>query len=912
MNLERYFGAILVVLLSINNFSHAQESEMKVSGYAYDSTGTKPMYDALAYIVRLSDSTLIGFTRTDKDGYFEIKSFDIDTIVLNVMFPRMNKKEFIIVGSEENKDVFIPKIRMEGVANELYLPEVVILAYKDPIYFIGDTLIFVADSFNVKQHAVVEDLLKKLPGVSVSPDGKITVNGTQIDRLFVDGDEFFGDDPNIALKNLDAKAVDKVKIYEQENPLSASGDAENIIDLTLKEDAKDSYFGRSSIATDFSKFHTGEVLFNRFIGDRKISVYGIGSTTPKSQFTRQEIEMYGLDNEINHTFGDDGSISIDVREPNASGGFPKTLSTGVYYTDRIGKKKNGKITANYSFNIFELETYASSKSQYFLKDSTYLSIDSLNSKYSNLVHRINLKYEQKIDSTKLLINRSFFTYNQNRSFNDVSSLYIDQSNVDLLSTSFNNNRIADSWEFKNIFFMSFQFKKPNRLFTIQENFIMGNLSGEMNLYNSNLYFTQNFLNDTLDQDKTLFKQSVENRLRLRWFEPIGFIKLKLTFDGRVENSKNSNMSYDRLSQNQALLPEYSSSFDVELIDAEFETLLEYKTKLVLFQIGSKIQSSSIKYNEQLYAVSGQYDRTTVLPFSKFTYKFTKSSKVELSYFTSSLLPSLTQLQPLRNNINPNIIQLGNTALAANYTNAFRLNYNFWSFNKGHNFSVSATSRFIKNDFSQSTSIDEFGRIENQTINTSGNNINQLNLEASLNIHKKKLFVQPNFGINSSKNVNLINGLENNTESISYFGALGFEALFDSLTVTIGGGANYTQPKYSLFPDNSEPFYTIGGEIGFEWTIGSRVELLSDLSYRKIRNNFSGFSFEYFIWNAGISYHLLKRRNLSLALNINDILNQNISIRQTVVGNVITDNTTQVISRYFQVKIIYRFTKKMLN
>jgi len=902
--------SIIVVLFSLNGHSQSQGKDMKVSGYVYDSTGTKPLYDALAYIVRLSDSSLLGFCRSRKDGYIEIGPFAKDTVLLNVMFPGRSSKEYLIVGTDNNKNIFIPEIQLNSEINDL--PEVVILAYKEPMYFKGDTLVFAADSFNVIQHAVVEDLLKRLPGVSVSSDGKIVVNGTQMDRLFVDGDEFFGDDPSIALKNLDAQAIDKVKIYEQDNPLASSGNKENIIDLNLKEKAKNNYFGRSSIASDFDEFHIGEILFNRFIGDRKISIYAIGSTSPKSQFTRQEIEKYGLVNELNHTFEEDGSVSIDVRDPYSSAGFPKTLSTGIYYTDKLGKKKKAKITTNYSFNVFELNTYATASSQYFLQDSTYLSKDSVNHKYQNLRHRINLKYEQKIDSTKLLINRTFLTFNQNLSSNDVSTLFFDQSKDNWLATSFNNQRKIDDWEFKNILFCSFNFKKPRRLFTIQENFIVKTLSGKSNLYNTNYYFNQSILNDTIDQLKDISTHSLENRLRLKWHEPISFLMLKLTFDAMIENLNYNYTSYDRKSHPQELLPEFSSNFGAEIIDGEFESLLEFRSKLVLIQIGSKLKSSSIRYQELLYNSSGQYERTTVLPFTKLTYKLTKNDKIELSYFTSSKLPSVVHLQPLKNNTNPNVILLGNTDLVANYSHNFKIKYNFWSFSSGHNFSINAISRYIKNDFSQSTTVDEFGRLIDKTINTSGNNSNILNLNANLNIYKKKLFLQPNFRLSLLKNVNQVNGLENTTESNSYFGSLGMQAIFDSLTITFGGGINYTLPRYSLFPSNSQPFYTIGGELGFEWILGTRFELMSNLSYRNIQNEFSGFSFYYYIWDIGISYFLLKSRNLSLSLNVNDILNQNVNIRQLVVGNVITENTTSIISRYFHLKITYRFTKKSLN
>lgn len=187
-------------------------------------------------------------------------------------------------------------------------------------------------------------MLKKIPGFTVSNDGQLTVNGKKIDRLFVDGDEFFGSDPTIATKNLNAKAIDQIKVYEQEGISIDSGEkTENILDLTLKEDAKRGHFGKVGIATDFTQYHLGELLYNRFSNNRKISVYFLNSSVPKSNFTKKEIEQYGLENEVNYSNNDDGTVNISVNNPVETLGLPQTTSGGFYYSETFGKKNKLKI-----------------------------------------------------------------------------------------------------------------------------------------------------------------------------------------------------------------------------------------------------------------------------------------------------------------------------------------------------------------------------------------------------------------------------------------------------------------------------------------------------------------------------------------------------------------------------------------
>src|SRR3989338_4092572 len=163
----------LVCILFVVGFgttSFAQK--MKVTGNVYDSTGVKPMKNAMVMGVRLKDSLLLGFTRTNADGWFELSGFNIDTFSLVIDHPDLYEKTYYMFGHADNYEINIPSIQLLSKAQEM--EEVVIYANREPIFYRGDTLIYVADSFKVQVGAVVEDLLKKLPGIKVDKEGKIT------------------------------------------------------------------------------------------------------------------------------------------------------------------------------------------------------------------------------------------------------------------------------------------------------------------------------------------------------------------------------------------------------------------------------------------------------------------------------------------------------------------------------------------------------------------------------------------------------------------------------------------------------------------------------------------------------------------------------------------------------------------
>lgn len=209
----KYLNIYIFILFSF--FSSAFFSQnMSIYGSINDTLNSKPKENAVVMLIRLSDSVLVDFQRTNENGEFYL-NVPMDTVE-------------IIISHHDNDDkiiFFFPsKDRLSLDLNNTILPEksemmeeVTIYAYKDPVFFRGDTLVFLADSFQTKKNAVVEDLLKKLPGVEVDKSGNITSQGREVNKVLVDGDEFFGSDPTIATKNLGAKSIESVEIYEEEN-----------------------------------------------------------------------------------------------------------------------------------------------------------------------------------------------------------------------------------------------------------------------------------------------------------------------------------------------------------------------------------------------------------------------------------------------------------------------------------------------------------------------------------------------------------------------------------------------------------------------------------------------------------------------------------------------------------------------
>ena len=423
----KFFILSFFSILTLNGFSQS----MNISGSVMDTSGVVPLENAVVMAIRINDSLLMADIRTDIKGHFALK-IPIDTVEIIISFPKFSDKSFFIFGSHGNSFFDFGKIALPPKTEQL--KEIVIYAFKDPIYYKGDTLIYAADSFKVKPNASVEDLLKKLPGINVDQYGKITSEGTKIDQVLVDGDEFFGSDPTMATKNLNANTVESIQVYDKKDETSFEAGTDNIkvLNLKLKADSKKGYFGKIAGAGDVQKFYEGEVLANKFKDFQKISIYAHTSNTPQGDLTWEEFDKYGM-----------GEYIENGVENNSQNGFPKNLKSGIYYLDRIGRKT--KLGLNYNYDQDQLMQKTDKHSQYFLTDTSYTTNSTYESQRKNESHFLNLTLTQTIDSLTELIIQQKLKYNilnvQNSNVND----FITSDNTLKRRSTIENNNNAEGY-----------------------------------------------------------------------------------------------------------------------------------------------------------------------------------------------------------------------------------------------------------------------------------------------------------------------------------------------------------------------------------------------------------------------------------------------------------------------------------
>ena len=912
------FRALLFVVFYLIGFSSYSQG-MKVTGSVYDSTGVKPLKNAMIMAVRVKDSLLLGFDRTDADGKFELSGFSIDTFSLIIDHPSFDDKVYYMFGHKENSEIDIPSIKMQSKSQEIQ--EVVIYANRQPIFYRGDTLVYVADSFKVHEGAVVEDLLKKLPGIKLDKNGNITSQGQEISQVLVDGDEFFGSDPTIATQNLQADGIETVEVYEKENDDGIGGDDEKIqvLDLKLKDSAKKGYFGRISGASDYTltpindeigtdPFFEGEMLFNKFNGAQKFSVFVLGSNTPRSNFGRNDMNKFGLSNEE----GAGGRFWEADNNQNTSG-IPRTLRAGIYFSDKIGKNKAAKINMNYSYYNTQLDAITASKSQYFLADTTYYTDDSTRNYSKDQSHRFNLSFETPLDSLTTLKIKPSFTYDIGFLESDDISKFETENSLEVLRTSIGNKNDSKGYNLDATAIINRKFRKKKRELELRydidkvDNKTDGNLISESRLILEDSLFNQ------VNQSKINNNSSISHYTTLTYIEPIAKnwrTEFQYLYGFRTINQNTETYDFEDGAYSTELNTAFSNIFETTRQQHRGGVKLIFEKGKHTLKAGVKVRNIDIQNLNQITDSTISQNITNILPNFMYQFKPAVSKRFRINYTTSSSQPSISDIQPVRDNSNPNQIQIGNPDLRPNYLHNFRLNFNQWDAMSGRYLWSGSNITLTDDAFASSITYDDFGRSLTQTINVDGNLFATIYAGAGFPFFNGVFTLEPNIDASYFRYLNLIQAEENITKNYDITGGLDFDFEWDSLEIFVTSSYSYNNPTSSLSTVSNTPFSIQEYSVGFEWRLPLGFTIESECTYTNNSQPGEGFyNTDFFIWNAEFNKTFLKTNNLKIAIIGNDILNQNINASRQVNGNVVTDYRTTIISRYFLLKATLRFNNR---
>ncbi len=902
--------------------SFAQKSSLK--GTVTDTLNKQNLRNAVVSVLRAKDSVLVKFTRTDAKGAFEIKDLPAGKFVLLSSYPNYADYADLITLSEANP-LELGQISMITKAH--LLEEVVVKQTIGAIKMKGDTTEYRADSFKVQANATVEELLKRLPGIQVDKNGQITAQGQKVQKVLVDGEEFFGDDPTLVTQNIRADMVDKVQVFDKKSDQATftgidDGQKTKTINLKLKDDKKKGYFGKIDASVGSNSFYNEQLMFNKFRKKEKLSFYGILSNTGKTGLNWQDARSYGEDNSSSFIMEDSGggmmmisssSDGLDSWSGSYNGqGYPKVQTGGLHYNNKWGDDKQS-INGNYKILDLSVTGTTATRSQYILPDTMYFN--NQKQTFTNQItrHKGNATYDIDFDSSSSLKVIMDGTLDHKLTYNEYltealarDSSLVNQGNRKISTTGdVNGFNTSMLWRKK--------MKKKGRTLSlnIKENYSTTNTNGF--LYANNNFYKGGAIvqNQVTDQFKTSENKTLAFDSKLTYTEPLSAsASLVFNYGILINNSSSYRNSYNKsvAGKYESLDTVYSNNYQFNIFSQKGGASYSLMKKKYTVNFGTNIGYTNFAQTDLKNNIEAKRDFVNWFPQANFSYSFTSQRRVNMYYSGSTSQPSLQQIQPLRTNDDPLNITIGNPNLKPSFRNNISLSFYDFKAMSGRNVNLGINYSTTNNAFTNRDSVDASGRRVSQAINVDGNHSVSGYFGYGLKLLGATIGLNGN--VNSSRYVNIVNNLQNITNSNSYsFGTYLFKQKEKVYNNSISASASYTTSNSSIQKNVSMHYWTYSIRPDFDFYLPGKIQLHSDWDfiYRQKTSAFDNDN-KVIIWNAWIGKKLLKGDDMLIKAAANDILNNNIGFNRSVNTNYITENTYSTIQRYFLLSVVWNFNK----
>lgn len=895
-----------------------------IKGSITDSIEKKNLANGAVLLLQKSDSIIIRHTRTDKTGGFQLKDVPPGHYLLLVTYP-----SYADYADElEVKDSLPISLRPIGlVLKSKLLEEVVVNGSKGAIRMKGDTVEFKADSFRTQAGATVEELLKKLPGIQVDSKGKITAQGQTVQKVLVDGEEFFGDDPTLVTQNLRADMVDKVQVYDKKSDQAAftgidDGERNKTINLKLKDSKKNGYFGKLSGGQGTDGYYDYQAMLNYFRKKMKIGAYGIFSNTGKTGLDWRERDNYGQSNagniDYDETTGNFNWTGVNNDFDSWSGryegqGLPSVKTGGLHFNNKWDDERQ-TVNGNYKVMQLDVRNTSTTNSENILPDSFYFNNQTQHASDHIMRHSLDGSYEMKFDSTssiKLMANGGT---DHKTTYSDFTSEALDKDSVVSNRNARTLSTIGDNHVFNSNLLWRKKLAKKGRTFSfnLRENYTSNTSDG---ILKSNTQFFDNGLlthDSVIDQHKDFHTENILFDGKITYTEPLSNFSYLIANYGLSVNNTHSN----RNSYNQSLDGKYTTLDSLYSNDYQFNVLsntggLAYSLVKKKLRVNAGTNVAFTRYDQRDLHADTTFKRkfTNWYPNANLTYSFTSQRRLSVRYNGYMNQPSLNQIQPIRTNDDPLNVFIGNPNLKPQFINRFGLNFNDYKVLTDRGIWLDLTYSFTENAISNNV-LDSLGKRASQSINVDGTNSYSGYMGYNFKWKKPGLnfYVFSNFNHNS--NVSIINHIQNTTNSGNYtFGFSVYKSKDKKYEAAIRPSATYTDSRSSVNTQKPVRYWTYSLRPEFDVYLPLKFQIHADADVN-IRQKTDAFrdNLNNTLLNAWLGKKFLKNDALQLRVSGNDLLNQNIGFNRTASSNFITQNTYSNIKRFYMFSVIWNFTK----
>ena len=903
----KYLLFIIGMLCSFMSMTQSGE----IRGVLQDSAGTSlPAVTVL--LLNAKDSVMQEFATTDDHGAFKIKTERERRYILQISFLGMTDRWVNIYTNESIIDLGIVNM----MPSNSTLPTLEVLGNYDLMKIGKDTVEYNTKAFKVQPGAVVEDLLKRLPGIEVQRDGSVKAYGEDVKNVLVDGKEFFGKDTRMATKNLEANAVDKVQVFNKKSDIADftgvdDGQKERSINLKLKADHKNGHFGTAElgIGTD-SRFKT-KFNLNQFSPNTRLSLIGLGNNINEQSFSMDDyIDFMGGIGAI--MGGGGGRMRIELNDQsalpiggNTIQGVQRSLAGGFNLNQQFGPRT--ELTASYLANNIKNNLIRNASRQSLLSEQAYNTNEDEDRLSRNTSNNITFRLKSKLDSFQNLIVRGGGGWNDN-AYNSALSNATTLLNNTLANTS-NRSYVAsgDGYNFNSTLTWQRRFRKQGRYFVLGATTRYNQNDRDGHLQALTQYFTGGTRLDSILQKQLFLDKGTQLQSNISYTEPLGKQQY-LEFSGSASNSRNKTNTdfYDIIDpgierRNQLLSNNYNRGYQV------FTTGLRYMKNNNKYHIsyGLQVQNSMLngKVNNAENPIKVNYTR--LLPEATLQYELGTAHNLNIDYTTNIQEPSLQQLQPTTNNSDPLNIYIGNPALKPEYTHRLSLHYfKYDQFNFTSIFG-SFGAAFTQNKITELVEIDSLFRRMIKPINVR----NEKALRGSIDFSTpfRPLSIMTKFKLRSqlAQSILYVNNTQNDVNRLGNSFSFSVEnRRKDKIDALIGFKLSGSTTRYSIQKSLDQSYHenNIFGEISY--TPSAAWIFHSEYDYLSYTQSSSPDKFTVPLWQASVSRFIDKAQRLKATLSVFDILDRNKGINRSSQLNYLEIERTNTLGRYYMLGLSY--------
>ncbi|AYA38642.1 TonB-dependent receptor [Hymenobacter oligotrophus] len=932
--------------------AQAQAQTYPVSGRVLDSKDQAPLIGANVLLTRLqADSVRVG-AAVNPDGSFTIPGAEAGTYRLTVSFLGYQTLKRAVTVSGAPLNLGTLALQASGVT----LRGVEVTGRAPVAVQKGDTAQFDSRAFKTNPDANAQDLITKMPGVTVGTDGKVQAQGEQVQRILVDGKEFFGNDPDAVLRNIPAEVIDKIQVYDRASDQSQftgfdDGNQQKTINIVTRPQFRNGQFGRvmagAGQGTDGDTRYRASGNINSFKGKQRISVIAQSNNVNEQNFgTEDLLGVVGNSRQGgggggrpggggggrpggggpgggNFQGGQGGGNNASNFLVNQSGGISRTHALGLNYSDSWGKKTD--VQGSYFFNLSD-NTLNSTTARAFNVDLLRYNENSLTTS-RNINNRASLRIEHKFDSLNSLLWQPRLSVQRNTSNNTLDGRIYREAFADVpdstQSTNSSDYRSANTGiTLGNQLLYRHRFLKRGRTFSLGLNTTYNDRSGSNYLFSENLDFTSTPESRRLtDQYARLDQLGWNWNASAIYTEPISLksqLQLNYTVGYTPNDSDRKTYNFDpSTGRYTALNTPLSNVFESSYTTNAAGLSYRYNDQQLQWMVGASVQQAVLR-NEQEFPQAARTRRTflNVLPNAMLRYNFSRQQNLRLNYRMRTQEPSIGQLQEVVNNANPLQITTGNPLLQQEFTHNLFVRYSAAKPEKSTSFFALIGGSHTDNFITNSTRIVERPTAIGGVIVPAGGQITrpvnlnqQYTLRSFANYTLPLAFIKSNLNLNAGASYSQTPGLVN--ERLNYnrapaftFGAVLSSNISPELDFTVSSNSAQTYVRNTLQTQSNSQFFRQNTTLRFSWIITKGVTLQSDVNHIAYSGLAAGFNQNFVLWNASLGKKILPKQQGEIRLYAFDLLGQNNSIQRNITPAYTEDVRTNILQRYVMLMFTY--------